>query len=62
MHNVQVPAYEDAIFRSKQETQWLGLIDTDSDIEYFLSVGNAIEDEEKAVMKFIPKLRERMKL
>lgn len=34
---------------------------TDSDINYFLSVGNALEDEEKAIMRFVPKLRERMK-
>jgi len=34
---------------------------TENDIQFFLTVWNAIEDEEKAVMRFIPQLRERMK-
>ncbi len=34
---------------------------SESDIQYFLSIGNAMEDEEKAIMRFVPRLRSRLK-
>lgn len=56
--NRSVKFFYDTKLKTRQGALNEGM--TESDIQYFLSVGNAMEDEERAIMRFIPRLQTKM--